>query len=1361
MKPKLTASHFAAFFEALHGYAPFQWQERLAEKACDGEWPDFVKLPTSSGKTACIDIAVFALACQAAEHHDAPERIETPRRIFFVVDRRIIVNEAFERARTICDKLEAAADDPSNNLYPVAYWLKSLTHHDHAPPLDCFELRGGIYRDDAWVRSVLQPTILTSTVDQFGSRALFRGYGVSDRNLPIHAALTANDALVLLDEAHCSQPFSQTVAAISRYRDAGLSANAEAKWSESPIRTPFVFAQMTATPDTDAAADSIFELTAADYKSDPKLEERHACAKPVRLLESKAKGKKQNQLLAKSLATEAETLADPDSHEAPCRRIAVVVNRVAAARHAYEILKGKYGDRVHLMIGRMRPIDRDKLTKTLQDTFRSNPNRNQKEQSDDPQFVVATQCLEVGADLDFDGMVSQCASLDALRQRFGRLNRLGLNEHSRGVIVMAAGDVKPKDDDPIYGTALPATWSWLQERLTESTHVDFGIQAMGVALSATDTTMLSPESVNAPVLLPAHLDLLCQTAPRPAVEPDIANFLHGPDRGQREVRVCWRADLPDRVRDLRDFNEWAVAARETVAVCPPTSAEVLTVPLHQFRHWLIGTDNEDDSGDVLGEKRLENSASSGSAADASITRFGLIWKGKSDQATAVSNTNSNSIRPNDMIVLPVSAGGWKSFGHIPGAPSEPEPQEQPNQPRLQELAQIDVASRAFKQARNRTLLRLHPAVAKNAADARWIRAIRNDIDIPHATIAEVLRELNDDSGDFESAEEGSESSDDVVESEIQTQREQLLTKAIHLIQLHRYPGGIVLIGPRDESENSHRRKLPRASFADDFDEANVDADKRILLADHLADVAEETKRILEAVPPDADVAQAVIEAARLHDIGKADPRFQAVLLQTTPGVASLLAKSNNGPSSRQATGQKLSDSLPHGFRHEMLSVELAKRVATGLNEDQQDLMLHAIASHHGYARPFAPVVFDEDPPETSLAKLDGVSDVAISADDRRQSIAAHRLDSGIAERFWCLNRRFGWWGLAWLETAVRLADWTASADPVTKDAKQMLTSRPKNAKEVTPHELPCPGLDGSNPLGFLAALGLLRTVDSLHPGSTMSWRKNGGWMPVIHTADSIEQTQLIDALHTHLAGRSTEPHFTALGQNTTVPQLDFRTELVATCLRADRRERTTADFYAAFGTDGLVSENDGITIQDTALRTMAGAGHQHFLETMRNVIEACSAHQLRKTLFEKWRYDDPTQTLSLRFDPLDDNRYALRWRNPSGDPDRKKSGSMLGANRLAIEGIPFFTTAPGPRFVQTVGFRGHRSRNTFIQWPVWTTPIPISIVASLLASPSVRENHIESLRAFGVPMVFTSQRITVGKVRNFTPAQVADANVNA
>src|SRR6266511_3767200 len=87
-----------------------------------------------------------------------------------------------------------------------------------ARPLAVAPLRGGILRDDGWGRLPSQPAVITSTVDQLGSRLLFRGYGHSLLTAPIFAGLAANDSLIFLDEAHCSVPFLQTLRAIENYR---------------------------------------------------------------------------------------------------------------------------------------------------------------------------------------------------------------------------------------------------------------------------------------------------------------------------------------------------------------------------------------------------------------------------------------------------------------------------------------------------------------------------------------------------------------------------------------------------------------------------------------------------------------------------------------------------------------------------------------------------------------------------------------------------------------------------------------------------------------------------------------------------------------------------------------------------------------------------------------------------------------------------------------------------------------------------------------------------------------------------------------------------------------------------------------
>jgi hypothetical protein len=241
-----------------------------------------------------------------------------------------------------------------------------------------------------------------------------------------------------------------------------------------------------------------------------------------------------------------------------------------------------------------------------------------------------------------------------------------------------------------------------------------------------------------------------------------------------------------------------------------------------------------------------------------------------------------------------------------------------------------------------------------------------------------------------------------------------------------------------------------------------------------------------------------------------------------------------------------------------------------------------------------------------------------------------------------------------------------------------------------------------------------------------------------------------------LRDREGQPEFSRLGPDLTVDPSTFREFATASGLVASRNNRDWSDFAAAFGCEATTVETAARpTIQDTAFRTMAGAGHQHFLGFMQNIIRATNPDHLWKALFETWRYDDPVQNLTLRWDPIDDVRYALQWRNPSGDPSRKGSGSVLGANRLAIEGLPLFPTAVIGTRLATTGFKGKRSTDTFWTWPIWKPPITLDVARSLVAFEELQQEQPDrsQLGCRGIQEVYRSQRLTIGKVKNFTPAQ--------
>ena len=400
-------------------------------------------------------------------------------------------------------------------------------------PLRVALLRGGIARDDTWARRCDVPLIAVSTVDQVGSRLLFRGYGVTDRMKAVHAGLVGCDAMYLLDEVHLSQPFCETLQAIrGRYRTR----------AKRDLCTPFAVVEMSATPGRDS--ESVFRLDAAD-RAHTVLSKRLRASKPAML----------RGVTARRFQDEVERQIAP-MLDRPGATTAVVVNRVKTARELHERLTSRFGDavRVELLTGRMRPFDRDAREKDLLPLIRAGRTRT----SDDRQtVVVSTQTIEAGADFDFDGLVTECASLDALRQRFGRLDRLGeLAGEARAAIVARSDTFK---DDPVYGDAIGATWAWLESRAVDGA-VDFCAETLAVPAAAECESLLAPKA-HSPVLLPCHLDAFVQTNPLPEPDPDVSLWLHGPDRGAPDVQIAWRADLNETLlRQALDGSDEAQAA---------------------------------------------------------------------------------------------------------------------------------------------------------------------------------------------------------------------------------------------------------------------------------------------------------------------------------------------------------------------------------------------------------------------------------------------------------------------------------------------------------------------------------------------------------------------------------------------------------------------------------------------------------------------------------------------------------------------------------------------------------------------------------------------------------------------------------
>ena len=942
----LSADQFPAFFSAIHGHEPFPWQTRLVREVLANGWPGTLALPTASGKTAVLDVATFALAAQA--HLPAAERT-VPRRIALVVDRRIVVDDAHRRAQAIA---AAVCTAKTGILAQVRIALLSLGGE---LPLATALLRGGIYREDRWARTPAQPVLLCSTVDQVGSRLLFRGYGLSNHAWPIHAGLMGNDTLIVLDEAHCSRPFLQTLEWIAAYRTKATI----------PVAAPFAVVAMTATP-RDSRPPFLLD---ADDRAHPILRQRLSARKKLRLVTTA--GKKDSELIT-ALATAIS------AQVVPGRFVLAVVNRVRTARDLHQHLERlrlarKDGLAIAeplLLTGRCRSAERDGLIASYR--ARMMAGRTRADHATEPCLVVvATQCVEVGADLDADALISECCPLDALRQRLGRLDRLGQVGVTEATIVCRADQIwhgsGELPDDAIYGPALARTWHWLQQGVD-----DGGIDGIQAHLPV-DLAPLSAPVVDAPVIFPAYCDLWAQTGPEPAVSPEPALFLHGPRQGEPEVQLVWRADL-----DAAKTGAWL----DAVALCPPVSGETLSLPLSVVRRWLSGAEVD---ASRLADIPTAAPDEAPRRDDLTLRSAVLRWKGP-ERSEVI--TDPELVRPGDVLVLPATVGGCDTFGWNPDADTP--------------VADLADAARAL--ARRAPVLRLVPGLVDGLpAGVQSLAGWTEPMDWPdEADIAKAVAELPD-----------KHAGRDLIAPRAHGWRLRPGT------QVEPHPGGqgMVLIGRAGWAAEA-------ADFTDE-DDSSLQCPQILTLRRHLGDVERWARTITTALGLAPDLIHDLALAGLLHDLGKADPRFQALL----HGGDVLAARRSEtwAKSQRMLTGAAAQrarerSGYPDGGRHELLSLRLAESHPAVLAQARDpELVRHLVASHHGRCRPFAPVVRDERS-LTVRFTLDG-HDLSHDSATRLE-----HLGSGVAERFWALSRRYGWWGLAYLETCLRLADHRASEE---------------------------------------------------------------------------------------------------------------------------------------------------------------------------------------------------------------------------------------------------------------------------------------------------------------------------------------------
>ncbi len=983
---RLTAADFGGFFEEVHGYRPFPWQGELVQRVLADGWPGLVDVPTGLGKTAVLDAAVF-LSALGSEH--------ARRRVFLVVDRRVIVDQAHEEAEKIQRALTSPPPGSVRAAVARALAVPGDAEDGRSSPLDVTRMRGGVNWSWLWLERPDRHAIITGTVDQVGSRLLFRGYGVGERLRPIDAAMVGTDSLIIVDEAHLSDPFCSTLTDALAMDNGGVG------------RRPIVVAMSASPGDRAGAVHGIGDADREHAVAGTRLR----AAKSLHPVEVTASATEARAAGAEALAYWARQLGGRG------KVVGIVANTVTMARDAFERLRKQVGDggRCVLLTGRVRPIDREYLLDEWYPVVRSGARRDPGAEV----YVVATQTIEAGADIDLDGMVTQAASLPALVQRLGRLNRLGERDEARAIVIRCG-----RSDDPVYGEAAEATWAWLAGQTAPLAHkVGRSPRDLGAGLDVSPARLRDlvggipgPERARmraveryVPMLSAATLGAWARTSPAPHPDVPVAPYLHGVDVGEPTVSVVWRADLPG-----DDPDGWKVS----VSRIPPSTDEAIELPISAVRRWLRQLSDmarpeaaQSAQHSVMPEVSDLESQQSGEAEDTAEPRRAgrrvLRYRGASDEDQAAGT--ARDLRPGDFVIVKAEWGGCDRYGWHPDS----------------RRPVTDVADFTGWRGRRAAAVRIGRVLITG------VRQLAPDLaDRVEELVSRIGADIQDESVQPDSYYRG-EFGRLVEDREVRLPVERVFRRLAR-------DGRLSELDADDQGAGAAMAGVfatAATSWNDDDSAAGSSGSpRRQSLAEHQEAVGRRAREFAVNLGLPPELVKAAEYAARHHDEGKRDPRFQAMLhggdrLRAIAMADRPLAKSGMNAADRAAFKRAaILSGYPSRMRHEALSARIAaamlERSPSG--DMDRDLAVHLVAAHHGCSRPLLPPIVDEHPEKVELTLGDG---------PRELFDTAETIDWASPARFEELCGRYGRWGLALLESIVRLADIWCSARSEGSDVK--------------------------------------------------------------------------------------------------------------------------------------------------------------------------------------------------------------------------------------------------------------------------------------------------------------------------------------